>query len=306
MTSLRDRRPPISTAVSAPDVFCRPMEPGPAPLVFINGQHGIGKQTVAECLTLLLGKDKSLLIDLRSVGHTTTTSCRGIAHRDKRRLSHQHDALLTPEHPHYFSFSRDASIHSPTASSTSSSRTPSLSSSTTFDIENLTRLLAHPANAHRVAVLQACAPDTAAGRATLRTFEHAAARAGRELVCVELACGEREAARRQQQARDLLLVQMRVGSQDGGGGVGNGWEKGCNGTGGGNHSLAAPLHAGLTVDVTSASAFEAVLRIVEFVRGLEAERDMELCGSGGSRDGTTPVGGLLGEGERNALGLSGK
>ena len=33
------------------------------------------------------------------------------------------------------------------------------------------------------------------------------------------------------------------------------------------NGLAAPMQAGLTVDITSASAFEAALQIVEFVRG---------------------------------------
>jgi hypothetical protein len=51
--------------------------------------------------------------------------------------------------------------------------------------------------------------------------------------------------------------------------------------------LAMPVGAGLTVDITSVPTFEAALRIVEFVRGLEAERDIKPCSSGGSA-ATTP------------------
>jgi hypothetical protein len=49
--------------------------------------------------------------------------------------------------------------------------------------------------------------------------------------------------------------------------------------------LARPVKAGLTVDVTCVPAFEAALQIVEFVKGLEAERDAELCSSAA----TTPA-----------------
>lgn len=51
--------------------------------------------------------------------------------------------------------------------------------------------------------------------------------------------------------------------------------------------LAMPIKAGLTIDVTRVPAFEAALQIVEFVRGLEVERDVELC-SGDSSAATTP------------------
>jgi hypothetical protein len=57
-------------------------------------------------------------------------------------------------------------------------------------------------------------------------------------------------------------------------GMGVGWAKG--------QGLAAPMNAGLTVDVTRVAAFEAALQIVEYVKGLEAEREAELCSAGGS------------------------
>jgi hypothetical protein len=43
-----------------------------------------------------------------------------------------------------------------------------------------------------------------------------------------------------------------------------------------------PVKTGLTIDVTRVPAFEAALQILEFVRELEVERDIELCSSGGS------------------------
>ncbi|KAJ4290755.1 hypothetical protein N0V88_006504 [Collariella sp. IMI 366227] len=77
MNTPLDRRPSLASSVSAPNVFCRPMDPAPEPLVCINGRPGIGKETVAECLTLLLGKDRSLLIDVRSVGRENSIGCCG-------------------------------------------------------------------------------------------------------------------------------------------------------------------------------------------------------------------------------------
>ncbi|KAK0731839.1 hypothetical protein B0H67DRAFT_640181 [Lasiosphaeris hirsuta] len=54
---------PFQHHLNYPDVFGRPMTPPPAPLVYINGCPGVGKEVVAECLTLLLGRDKSFLVD---------------------------------------------------------------------------------------------------------------------------------------------------------------------------------------------------------------------------------------------------
>ena len=67
----------------------------------------------------------------------------------------------------------------------------------------------------------------------------------------------------------------------------------------GVEALAVPVRAGLTVDVTYVPAFEAALQIVEFVRGLDGEGNVELCSGGGGggvgcgedeeEDDTTPV-----------------
>ena len=51
--------------------------------------------------------------------------------------------------------------------------------------------------------------------------------------------------------------------------------------------LGMPIKNGLTIDVTRVPAFEAALQIVEFVRELEVERDLELCSGSGSAV-TTP------------------
>lgn len=138
-------------------------------------------------------------------------------------------------------------------------------------------------------------------------FEASAARAGRLFVPVALECGREEAVERRGrgsvsfvEGRDgvdsgvgMQGVRMGVGYDEGGSGrgrselrlaglgVGKSWDGGCG--------LAAPVHAGLTVDVTCASAFEAALQIVEFVRGLEVERDTELCSSGSAAGGGNVV-----------------
>lgn len=122
MDPAAERRPSLAPSVSAPDVFCRPMEPAPAPLVYINGWRGIGKETVAEFLTLLLGKDKSMLVDVRSIGSDSDIESGNSKNRHPRRHHHQSHRphrprpLLTPEHPRYFSFdlSLDTDLdHSP-------------------------------------------------------------------------------------------------------------------------------------------------------------------------------------------------
>ncbi|KAK4247203.1 hypothetical protein C7999DRAFT_14712 [Corynascus novoguineensis] len=304
MNSTSNRRPPLATSFSAPDIFCRPMDPAPAPLVYINGWHGTGKETVAECLTLLLGKDKSLLIDVRSVGRETAANddSSGGASRTyikpKHRRRHEHYPLLTPEHPRYYSFDLEDSdadslgpLPSPAFSFSSSAFSPPTSRSGSFSSNstaatptspNLTALLTAATNRRRIAVLPACAPDTPAGRAAVRTFEAAAARAGRPFVGVVLRCGD---------------PGLEVGAGAGAGvGTGEGpvecWAQG-HGPG-----LARPTKIGLTVDVTCMPAFEAALQIVEFVKGLEAERDSELYGAGGS-SATTP-GGCGPEGERKS------
>ncbi|KAK4241822.1 hypothetical protein C8A03DRAFT_11972 [Achaetomium macrosporum] len=301
MNPSHDRRPALATSFSTPNIFCRPFVPPPAPVVYVNGWNGVGKETVSECLTLLLGKDKSLLIDVRSVGWDSFEDrCRGSTnrthtpqHKQQHKHQHEYNSLLTPEHPRYLSFDIDYGVNNSIFSSSSSSasspsctrqqstspsctsRPTSASSDSTSlttnstisplptptkSSENLTRLLSHPSNRARIAVLPACAPDTPGGRATLRTFEAAASRAGRLFVPVALTCAPGEHAR-------------RIGTGPGMGlGMGLGWAKG--------QGLAMPMSKGLTVDITCVTPFEAALQIVEFVRGLQAEWDAELCTRG--------------------------
>ncbi|KAL2165569.1 hypothetical protein VTH06DRAFT_871 [Thermothelomyces fergusii] len=466
------RRPPLVASRSAPDVFSRPMDPGPAPLVYINGSHGVGKETVAECLTLLLGRDKSLLIDVRSVGRETASggnNCYGDSRRmsrHKRRRRDEHcPPLLTPEHPRYHSFDLDPDgdvlcplpsspsssccfSSAPSVYSSATSRSGSVSSDSTFatplppasaarpaiktsgtspvsitvadlipasaavvphsdnpasprpavsprtatrslntvpifssspsssanipllpsspltsetaslpaeeaadavpapcSSRNLAALLASPANRRRIAILPACAPDTPAGQAALRTFEAAAARAHRPFVSVVLRCGEDPPPPLPPPPRSrprpssgtarggygggglgilggglpdwlppLPLPEGEAASGSGGQRTGSddraktrSWSSPGPGPGPGvaaekveeeeccwaqhRHALGPARPAGprwtLTVDVTCAPAFEAALQIVEFVKGLEAEREAELSkeeGGGGGGD----------------------
>ncbi|EAQ93699.1 predicted protein [Chaetomium globosum CBS 148.51] len=517
-----DRRPPLASSVSAPNIFCRPMEPGPAPVVYINGWNGVGKETVAEYLTLLLGNDNALLVDVRSVGRETasSSSCCGGGHtsKHKHRRRHEHHPLLTPEHPRYFSPDLDADAHdfsplpSPSFSTFSfsppPSRSASFSSSSTATTstsytsttptttkpsstipsdknktlspthnhhhplppppaaapapapttttattsptppyhththththdpdpnpnpnptppcssENLTALLTRPSNGARIAVLPACCPDTAAGRAALRTFEAAAARAGRLFIGVVLRCREggggagcggggggcgsgtgsgggvgrrvglntgvgggggggvgmgggavvpvgRVAAARGRVASvgrlDSVLMSSfsasslssgrrsgegEAAAEDGEKGDGDdrngggGGQKGLmtasflgedtrgyqeargrrfslsgtetetgDGTGAGTGTevgvcwvrrwepdlgLARPTKAGLTVDASCLPPFEVALQIIEFVKGLQAEKDAELCSSICSA-ATAPAEGPEGGGKRD-------
>ncbi|KAK4116694.1 hypothetical protein N656DRAFT_775011 [Canariomyces notabilis] len=413
-------RPALATVASAPHIFCRPMDPSPAPLVYINGWHGVGKETVAEYLTLLLGKDKSLLVDVRSIGGDGDSDIESGDRPGTRKAKHSYKRrprpLLTPEHPRYFSFdlfldtdtaldvnhplnsdsnpispslpSSVSSFSSPSYafSSSASSRSASISSNTTVSTTTsaiatadfcppylspnipfpaaaptptptststtaLTQLLTLPENAARTAVLAACCPDTPTGRATLRTFETAAERAGRLFVFVVLSGERHEHGVNSIQRRQTVVTGSightvdqalaaygnRYGCRYGCGfgarrgsepvvrlpeasmpgtssagpmeqevmptspslpsglpaaeGVaavgGSGWVLGRRE---GGIGLAAPARAAgsLTVDVTSVSVFEAALQIVGFVKGLEAERDAELCSTAGGSTATTP------------------
>lgn len=59
-------RPAFTSDLTA-DIFARPMTPAPAPFVYINGWSGTGKHAVAECLALLMGQHKALLIDVHQI-----------------------------------------------------------------------------------------------------------------------------------------------------------------------------------------------------------------------------------------------
>jgi hypothetical protein len=63
--------------------------------------------------------------------------------------------------------------------------------------------------------------------------------------------------------------------------------------------LARPTKAGLTVDASCLPPFEVALHIIGFVKGLQAERDAELCSTICSA-ATTPGEGLEGEGKLEA------
>lgn len=229
----------------------------------------------------MLGKDKAVLIDVRSVGLDGDNG-----------MDVPHNPLLTPEHPKYFSFDIDVDSASMALSEGSDdyigdSPTPPLSSGV-----NLSRLLSQPSYNSRIAVLATCAPDTPAGRATVRTLEAAAARSGRLFIPIALECAPAEHVRRAGSLQRQCSYKARRTSLT------------LDLSGHRNETfhqkLAMPMHRGLTVDITSTPACEAALRIVEFVKGCVVERDAELCSSSSSQ--TTPNGGIGGEKDWRILG----
>lgn len=243
------------------DFFSRPMRPASAPLVYINGFPGVGKEAVAECLTLLLGRDKSLLVDVRGIGPSTppdNSSSSKINNGDVY-------SPLTPEHPDYFGFD-----HSSSPSTSSTSPIPFCS------CDNLARLLALPCNVDRIAALAVCAPDTPAGRATVRTFESAAARTGRLFVPVALTCEPAEHMRRANSLQRQCSLHKSRTAAAAPQGQGQWLGQGSSGV---TKQRLANVRGTVTVDITRAPVFETALQIVELVNRVVAERDAELCGS---------------------------
>ncbi|KAK3335323.1 hypothetical protein B0T19DRAFT_4905 [Cercophora scortea] len=240
-------RPRLSSTpyIHPPDVFGRPLSPAPPPLVYINGWPGVGKEAVAECLSLLLGVDKSLLVDVRGIGHDY----------------HDDDHPLTPEHPGYF----DLAHTNPGASPSSSPSTPCS--------DNLSRLLHHRHNLPRIAILAAHAPNTPAGRETVRAFEATAARAGRLFIPVALTCEPAEHMRRANSLQRQCSHKTRT--RPAAAAVGT-TERTASAKTVRQQALAL-FGDELMVDVTNASAFEAALKIVEVVKTLVVERDVQLC-----------------------------
>ncbi|KAK0624644.1 hypothetical protein B0T17DRAFT_638334 [Bombardia bombarda] len=231
------------------------MDPAPAPLVYINGWPGVGKEAVAECLTLLLGRDKSLLVDIRSVGHGHDNN------NNKNGHGHHQLLPLTPEHPSYFDFDPSNST----------------SSSSTYH---------PPSPPAATGTSPVC--STSPGRAAIRTFQTAASVASRLFITVTLTCEPAEHMRRAQslqrqcsyKTRSIDRTTARAAAaatavRAGGSGSGSG-SVGYHQT-----TLARPLGRDevLTVDVTTSSAFETALKIVDFINKLVVERDTELCSS---------------------------
>ncbi|KAK4191873.1 hypothetical protein QBC35DRAFT_279927 [Podospora australis] len=290
MSSSGDRHPSHFPAnlfpapIPAPEVFGRPMDPVPAPLVFINGYPGVGKEAVAECLTLLLGREKSLLVDVRSVG---------LDGDDGR--NEKHKPLLTPEHPRYYSFDFDleSCALEPSSSSLEQASKDSTESESPFTAScsgaNLIRLLSHPSNTSRMAVLAVCAPDTLVGRTTVRVLENAASQSGRLFIPITLECAPAENLRRAINVQRQCSYKVRRTSAPAVSGPAPGLAHDISNVVSGRQrrELARPTSEGLTLDVTSSALpFEAALSIIDFVKGCMVERDTELCSS--SSSATTP------------------
>jgi hypothetical protein len=77
------------------------------------------------------------------------------------------------------------------------------------------------------------------------------------------------------------------------------WARG----GGPDVGLARPTKAGLTVDASCRPPFDVALQIIGFVKGLQAERDAELCSNACSAV-TTPGEALGSEGKLEAPGVA--
>ncbi|KAK0747745.1 hypothetical protein B0T21DRAFT_406337 [Apiosordaria backusii] len=289
MGSFRDQRRPsfaphlFSPSIAPSEVLGRPMDPQPAPLIHINGSPGVGKETVAELLTSILGDDKSMLIDVRSLGFESGASA-----------DHTHKHLLTPEHPHYFSFDVDMESCDSTPNNWDPSNAENKTPETPCNADNLTRILSKSSDTSRTAVLPAFAPDTAAGRAFVRTLENAAESSGRLFIPVTLECAAPERLRRKLSLQRQCSYKIRrpsepttLGSTIAPQSVEQVENENVQ------HKLAASAHGGLNLDITSLNTFAAALQIVEHANGCRVERDIGWCS--GSSTATTPTGGTEAE-----------
>ncbi|KAK4220049.1 hypothetical protein QBC37DRAFT_477092 [Rhypophila decipiens] len=238
-------RRPSSVAANAPDpalltprdIFGRPMEPIPAPLVYINGGLGVGKEAVAESLASLLGQDKSLLVDVRAIGRDDDEDALVKGDEDSTL------SLMTPEHPGYFDYfaeeeqalavaeeteqaedderqgrrrlwasswshtftipasTSDTKSDNPNPSTTSASTKPSQPPQPPCSEKKLARLLSSPGNSTRIAIIAFCAFDTPMGHTALATFVTAATLANRLFIPVALSCEPTEKMRRAQSSQ---------------------------------------------------------------------------------------------------------
>ncbi|KAK0631643.1 hypothetical protein B0T14DRAFT_597244 [Immersiella caudata] len=215
--------PPNQTA---PTIFRRP--PNPAPLIYINGLPGVGKEALAECLSLLLGREKSILLNLHSINPNLSPPC------------------LTPEHPSYSS--------------------PSLSPS----LVTLSRVLSHPSNTSRLAILALCLHDTPLGQATILTLRSAALSAGRLFVPISLTCEPAEHLKRANSLQRQCSLHKGTG------------RPGRSGNVKGERPRVARARGMVTVDITRVSLLEAAVQILEVAREREREVDeiAEIQGQG--------------------------
>ncbi|KAK4672295.1 hypothetical protein QC763_101838 [Podospora pseudopauciseta] len=299
MGSYREQRPPSLSShlfpppIPAFEVLGRPIDPQPAPLIHINGSPGVGKETVAELLTFILGDDKSMLIDVRSLGFEGDTN--GV---------HAHKHLLTPEHPCYFSFDVGMEIFDESTTvnwegSNKEKKVEQVEDKTPENpciTDNLTRLLLKPSNAARAVLLPAFAPDTVVGRAFVKTLEEAAENTGRLFIPVTLDCASPERIRRTMSLQRQCSYKIRRPSEPALSKceqvfapqpVGPVENEVCS------RRLAISNYSGLVLDITSANTFAAALQIVDYVKRCRAEKDKDWRNSNSAA--TTPTGSVGGE-----------
>lgn len=231
------RRQPMTTATTTiPNIFGRPMDPAPAPLVYINGGPGVGKEAVAESLAVLLGQDKSWLVDVRGIGRDDNDE-----RKNKGAVGVGEPALplITPEHPGYFGYfgyygDEEASLANAEEQEPSSSGgwyegrgggtrsesfpniLPDFLKRTNSNHQNddnsnslppspspcsdkkLARLLSQPGYSHRIGILPFCAFDTPTGHVAMKTFTTAAKLSRRLFIPIALNCEPGEQMRRAQ------------------------------------------------------------------------------------------------------------
>ncbi|KAM7207112.1 hypothetical protein V8F33_000211 [Rhypophila sp. PSN 637] len=270
-------RRPSSVAANAPDpalltprnIFGRPMEPIPAPLVYINGGLGVGKEAVAESLASLLGQDKSLLVDVRAIGRDDDEDVL-VKGDDDSTLS-----LMTPEHPGYFDYFAEEeqalASDNPNTSMTSASTKPSQPPQPPCSEKKLARLLSSPGNNTRIAIIAFCAFDTPKGHTALATFVTAATLANRLFIPVALSCEPTEKMRRalssqrQYSSKNKNRLSMSFSMSTPGP---------ISATSAAVASTSTSMST-LTLDISKSSAFETALQIMELVKRLVAERDTE-------------------------------
>lgn len=127
-----------------------------APLILVNGWPGVGKDTVAETLQLMLGDDKASLVDWhgRAAQGSNSEACfEPAVPDDDAAAAQRRDACLAAQ-------------------------------------------VEHPSAWPRTIICTDCLPDTPAGRRRARGFEAAARRCQRLLVPVYLECQVDENMRR--------------------------------------------------------------------------------------------------------------
>ncbi len=210
------------------------LRPPPPPLVWINGRHAVGKRTVAQCLTALLGIDKAVFID-------------GEQFTDHLDMPAAREQLPLPSSP-----------------SPSQGRQGKRDACFARYIEGVD----DPEAPCRIVVFADCQPPTPAGEAEARTYQAAAKRAGRLFVPVYLTCGHEEHMRRMRAAEGQSScgqASCRRGGRDSHGAPDVG-QTACE------PLFVFPDHDGLEINVTDHEAHVTAIQILQFIRDMNSRK----------------------------------